>query len=348
MIHELKVTKKTINSNNLVYCKTYIIAFLLKVAFNYYFSQMKDNLNNKHDKIVKDTFSRPEIAKAYFKQFLPTQLSEIIDIESLNIVNGSYITDEFKDLFSDLLFQFNLKNSKERLVVSLLFEHKARPDKNVLIQVGNYIFNQWSKEIKSKKPIVPIIPLIYYQGKQKWKVPTILDLFKNHPDEIKVYLPSFNFLFFGLNTLTKEQLYSITDAMLFIAMIGHDQDVDIKSYLSQISNIHLLKAIKDEDRNFITQIFIYKIYHTDISKEDIFTLIKEMPNPINREFMSTYDAIKLEGEQIGLEKGKIEGKIEGKSEVVLAMYNDKISVSQISKYTNLPIDDVVRIIDSSK
>ncbi|MBK9253874.1 MAG: Rpn family recombination-promoting nuclease/putative transposase [Saprospiraceae bacterium] len=42
------------------------------------------------------------------------------------------------------------------------------------------------------------------------------------------------------------------------------------------------------------------------------------------------------GEQIGIQKGKIE--------VILALHNDKISIEQISKYTNLSIADVIRIL----
>jgi hypothetical protein len=69
-------------------------------------------------------------------------------------------------------------------------------------------------------------------------------------------------------------------------------------------------------------------------------LIKDLPNPINKEFMSTYDAIKLEGEQIGLSKAK--------SEVVIALFSDKIPVEQIAKYTNLTIEDIKKIIKNKK
>jgi predicted transposase/invertase (TIGR01784 family) len=297
---------------------------------------MKNNVQNHHDKIVKETFSRPEIAKRYFEQFLPTQLSNIIDIDSLQIVNSSYVTADFKDLFADLLFQFNLKNTSDSIIISLLFEHKARPDKNVLIQVGNYIFNQWSKEIKSKQSIIPIIPLIYYQGKKKWIVPTIQDLFKDYPTEIKSYLPSFDFIFFAISSLTKEQLGAITETMLLIALLGHNPNVDIISFLKQLSDIQSLNNLKDVDRNFINHIFVYKINNSDLSKDDIFALIKDLPNPINKEFMSTYDAIKLEGEQIGLSKAK--------SEVVIALFGDKIPIEQIAKYTNLTIEEIKKIV----
>jgi predicted transposase/invertase (TIGR01784 family) len=313
---------------------------------------MKQKVQHLHDKIVKETFSRPEIAKAYFKKFLPQELIVILDIDSLSLVNGSFITDELKDLFADLLFQFKLKDREDDLIISLLFEHKAQPDKQVLLQVGNYLFNQWSKEIKAKQELIPIIPFIYYQGKKKWSIPSIAELFGRYPAEIKSYLPSFNYIFFAINSLTKEQLNTITDTMLYIALLGHDPKVDIKSFLKQIIDIQSLKRLEEVDRNFINLIFVYKTYNSDISNEEVVSIIKELANPINDDFMSTYDSIKMagrqegrqEGEQIGIEKGKIEVK----TEVVLALYRDNIPIEQIAKYTVLSVEDVVKIIRSRK
>jgi predicted transposase YdaD len=73
-------------------------------------------------------------------------------------------------------------------------------------------------------------------------------------------------------------------------------------------------------------------------------LIKDLPNTINKEFMSTYDAIKLEGEQIGLSKGEQIGLSKAKSEVVIALFGDKIPIEQIAKYTNLTIEEVKKIV----
>jgi hypothetical protein len=50
---------------------------------------MKEEIKYIHDKIIKETFSRPEIAKAYFRKFLPKTLNNVIDIESMLIVNST-------------------------------------------------------------------------------------------------------------------------------------------------------------------------------------------------------------------------------------------------------------------
>ncbi len=60
--------------------------------------------------------------------------------------------------------------------------------------------------------------------------------------------------------------------------------------------------------------------------------------------MTTYNRIKAEGR----EEGKAEGKVEVKAEIVLAMYADKIPVSQIAKYTDLSFEQINSILKSEK
>ncbi|HMP31361.1 MAG TPA: Rpn family recombination-promoting nuclease/putative transposase, partial [Saprospiraceae bacterium] len=202
---------------------------------------MKKKIQNHHDKIVKETFSRPEVAKQYFDQFLPADLKDVIDIDSMNKLDASFIQEGLQEYFSDLIFQFRVKNSPKTLFISLLFEHKAHSDKYVHIQLGHYIFSQWIKEIKDRVELVPIIPFIYYQGKKKWKVLKTYDLFQEYPDEIKKYIPTFDFVFMALNTLSDETLNAITNAMLLVALLGHDPRVDIRTFVERLVKIMALR-----------------------------------------------------------------------------------------------------------
>jgi hypothetical protein len=69
-----------------------------------------------------------------------------------------------------------------------------------------------------------------------------------------------------------------------------------------------------------------------LQKEEFIELTKSIPNPINKEFMSTYDAI------------KIEGKIEEKIETILSFYEDKLPIAQMAKYVRLSEEDVKKIL----
>lgn len=304
---------------------------------------MKKRIPNHHDKIVKDSFSKPEIAKAYFAEFLPESLKNVIDIQSLSYVDGSFIDEEFSAYFSDLLFQFKVKDSQKRMIISLLFEHKAYPDKMVLVQVGNYIFSQWTKEIKAKQDLVPIIPFIYYQGKKTWKIKALSELFKAYPIEIQSYIPHYEYLFFAIQSLSKAQLDNITDIMLQLTLMGHDQNLGFENFVQKIESIMTLKHFGQNDWNYLASFFVYKFALSDLSTGEVKAVISSLPSPINEQIMSTYDAIKqegkIEGEQLGIQKGKIE--------VVLTLNEDKIPPKQISKYTKLSESQILEILKSN-
>jgi predicted transposase/invertase (TIGR01784 family) len=293
---------------------------------------MKKKIQNQHDKIVKETYSRPEIAKEYFKQFLPESLKSLIDIDSLVKLDKTYIQEGQDEFFSDLVFQFKVKNSDKELLISLLFEHKANPDKYAHVQVGHYIFSQWVREIKERAEIVPIIPFIYYQGKKKWVVPTIQDLFCEYPEEIKRYIPNFNFVFMALNELSVQTLDAITDSMLLLALIGHDPKVDFRGFTERLKRILSLKNFDEIERNFVTLIFVYKLNNSKIETTEVISIIESLPDPLNREFMSTYDAI------------KIEGKIEAKLETILKAYDKGMDITLIANIVSFEEAEVIRIL----
>jgi len=66
----------------------------------------------------------------------------------------------------------------------------------------------------------PVIPLVYYQGKRKWKTPTLSDIFKEYPDDIKKFLPEINHLFVALQSIPNETLFKIKNTMMTVSMLA--------------------------------------------------------------------------------------------------------------------------------
>jgi len=146
------------------------------------------NTRNIHDKFVRETFSDPERARLFLSEFLPSEILEIIDLASLSVSKESYMTEDLREQFSDLIMEVSGRgNENYKIDIAYLFEHKSSPDKNVLIQVGYYLFAHYYKCVKLKQPLKFLIPIIYYQGITKWEVPQLITLLKNYPDPVKHY-----------------------------------------------------------------------------------------------------------------------------------------------------------------
>lgn len=178
-------------------------------------------MKNIHDKFVKASFSDTDRAIAFFEKFLPKHLLDTLDVNTLTCLQESYLTDDLKAGFSDLVFEVKSKKNPDHCTdIVLLFEHKSSPERHVLLQVGLYMFSHWWKCIRDKKPLKPIIPVIYYQGKKKWKIKTMEELFRKISGDVPLFIPEIRHIFIALQSLTDKEIAAIRNKLMASAVMA--------------------------------------------------------------------------------------------------------------------------------
>ena len=302
-----------------------------------YFCVMQDGIHNIHDKFVRESFSDPNRAIAFLERFLPDEMIINLDLPTLKVLQESYLNEELKEHFSDLLFEVSLRNNAAtKTDIAILFEHKSSPDKHVLIQVGHYMFAHWVKCLAERKKLKVIIPMIYYQGKKEWNLPELSSLFESYPDYIKNYVPKLTHLFFALNTISEDKIETIRDAMMAAAVIAQKWRINPVKLQADFERIFKLFPLKDPNWNFLEKIIVYALNVSDVTEEVLAETIKSIPQPIKDSIMTTYDRI--------VQKNRNEGKIEGKIEVVLNCFDQGISMTMISNIADLSEAEIIRIL----
>jgi predicted transposase/invertase (TIGR01784 family) len=212
---------------------------------------------NIHDTFVRESFSDPERAAAVFEKFLPPNLAEHLDFGTLSVLKETYINETLNEHFSDLVFEVSLKNDiSVKTDVVLLFEHKSSPDRNVLFQVGHYMFAQWVKCLSENKQPKPIIPVIYYQGKKNWIIGNLSDLFKKYPTEITDYLPIFKHIFIDLKTISQDQLLGMRNSMMTAAMLAQQWRIDPVKLKEDFERIYRIFQLDSSNTNFLEMIVV--------------------------------------------------------------------------------------------
>ncbi len=139
-------------------------------------------------------------------------------------------------------------------VQNILFHHKSSSDKYTLVQVGHYLFSHWIKCREKNKPLRPIIPIIYYQGKKKWKAPRIKDLFPGVAAPLSDYLPELNHIFIALNSLSDEDIMTLKISSLAAALFAQKGRFDDTGSFDELKRIFNLLSNSNIDRNFILMI----------------------------------------------------------------------------------------------
>ena len=49
-------------------------------------------INNPYDLLFKGSFSKPELAKSFFKKYLPADIRDVLDLDTLHLEKDTFIS----------------------------------------------------------------------------------------------------------------------------------------------------------------------------------------------------------------------------------------------------------------
>jgi predicted transposase YdaD len=76
-------------------------------------------VQNPHDKFFKDTFSNPLMVRDFVENYLPEPILKLVDLNELEIQNGSHVDEELSEVFSDMLFRTKI-NERDSISIFCL------------------------------------------------------------------------------------------------------------------------------------------------------------------------------------------------------------------------------------
>ena len=291
---------------------------------------------NPHDKFFKETFSKKEEAIDLISHTFPEKLVENLDLSSLTLDNTSYIDEDLSENFSDLVYNC-LYKGKTSLKISLLFEHKSYQVDYPHLQLIKYMLKIWESRIKQKKQLMPVIPVVFYHGKQKWVYKQFGEYFEDTDDFLKKSVPDFEYLLTDLSTYSEKEierlfrLVSVRLSMLLMKNI-YDDTLPEKLFNIFVDIDHILGS--EEGEKFLIAAILYLLYSFEIDKNKLFDTLNTISVKGGNIAMTTATKLLKEGEEKGLEKGSEKAD----SRTVIRLFT-------ISKFS---IDEIVDIIERDR
>ena len=266
---------------------------------------------NPHDKFFKETFSIRENVIDFLTGTFPPEIFKKLDLSTLTRDNNSYIDEELKEHFSDIVYTCYCKDKE--LKITLLFEHKSYSVPYPHLQLLKYLLKIWETNIKQTEKLIPVIPVILYHGKELWKTRQFSDYFEGTDEIFCRFVPEFEYLLTDLSKFSNEEIkqkvfkrVSLEIALLVMRNILNEKELekDLKDFL-EIGR-HYFE--EEEGLKFLESVIRYLYSSTEIEVDKVVNTIKEISEKGGE--MGTTTAAKL------IEKGKIEGKIEGLKEAI--------------------------------
>jgi predicted transposase/invertase (TIGR01784 family) len=312
--------------------------YILGASANYIFYMEDSYLSNPHDKFFKESFSRKEVARSFVKEYIPEPIRKQLNFNTLTILKDSFIDKELSEHFSDILYRIKL--SGKSCYIYLLFEHKSFIDPWTGFQLLRNMVKIWEQYLKQRKTprMFPVIlPIVIYQGKQKWEFKSSIGHLFEKIENTNGYIPEFKSEVFEISHIPDEKIKGEILLRVHFLIQKYSGTPEIFKKLPDILILLLSLSDKRTKTEYLEVLLRYLGATTDIDQiDDLKTVIeKTIENGGNK--MPT---IAEKWFQDGKTEGKTEGKIEGKIEVADKLMDIGMSDEQIIKATGLELNQI--------
>ena len=292
-----------------------------------------DKIAQVHDKLFKETFGSVGMARDFINGYLPRELINLVDLDTLTPQKDSFINKELEEVFSDLLFRVDI--NKREGYIYFLFEHKSYKDKLAIFQLLRYMIEIWeNKIIKENSDELPIvIPLLIYHHKDEWNLLTRLGEMITGYDElsedIRKYIPNYEYLLYDLNKYNEEdiKLESITRIVIKIMKdVRYAEKNKVIAILEEGFNLLEEVVKKDTVTHYIESCLRYILsVRNDIEKEEMLEIAGKISVEGRELVMTTAERLIQEGMEKGIQEGMQKGMIKvAKNAIVKGMVEEEI------------------------
>ncbi|WP_025321626.1 Rpn family recombination-promoting nuclease/putative transposase [Deferrisoma camini] len=286
------------------------------------------DLQTPHDRFFRDLFARPEAARDFVRHYLPTEVVECVDLNTLEPVPGSFVDPELREHLADAVFSVSLKDGSDAYVY-VLIEHKSHPDRFAAFQVLRYIVRLWERALRETgvNGLPAVIPVVLYHGRSEWRAPRDVGDLVEAPEGLAAYQPRLRYELCDLGRYGDEEIRGAAILQASLLVLKHIFREDLRQALPRA--LGLLRELVDTASGLeaVEVLLRYVTVATDtVGPADLERAVTEALGAKGEEIMPTIAQKWIEqgmekglqrGLQQGLQQGLMEGQIKAAREDVI-------------------------------
>jgi predicted transposase/invertase (TIGR01784 family) len=303
---------------------------------------MSSTIQSPHDKLVRTVFSDPEDAISFLQAYLPVDFVNRINWDSLTLLPLNFIDEAFQKSESDLLFHAQFHENEEGVFLYILFEHQSKPDKWMRFRLLKYMCRIWDESFKEnagQENLIPILPVVFYQGKDSWTHSTAFEDLFVELAKGDFYIPKFCHTLIDQTKYGFDKMKGTVKARLLQILMKAAFHGQLETVYNEI--IEALSTLPQTGGINYFRLFILYIITTQ-DKETVEELANLMKNQHKGgDMLTAAEEYWLEGNK----KGKIEGKIAGKIEIIDSFLRAGFGWDMITNATGITLQHFQEIKD---
>lgn len=275
-----------------------------------------------HDELFRDILNNKEEFMWFLNSFIKLDMN--ITKNDLEKYNRSFVTDEYKSKYSDVVYKIKNEN------IFLLVEHQSTIDYSMPYRMLTYCYEIMRDAIdktrlKDKNYKLPIVvPILLYTGNRKWRVPEYIHTIQSMSVGI-----SMRYEIIDAHNYSRERLLSSN------SMVGFTMEAERSKTEEKFEDaLKTMIQNKPDEVDTIVRIIKY-VYKDRLSDEEFDEIYKRIKNGEVDETMTT----------IRTRLAQNDKKILRENTIVIAkkMIENGIKKELIQKITGLSINTINKI-----
>ena len=291
----------------------------------------------KHDGFFKRALENPKVAEEFFREYLPNEIKELVDITKLKMTKDSFVDKHLKRSMSDALFISETGNE----YIYILIEAQSSVDQMMAFRLMKYMVSICERHLKPKaKTTLPLIyPVVLYNGKDKYTATkNVWDLFTHAKLAKKFFTETYHVI--DLQNMDNEDIKKHVWLGVMQSILKHIHTRDLSNKLEEIITT-LFPQLKYSDGmldiDYMESVICYTI--SSIPKENIARIGELLTKTIkegDKIMQTAADYFREEGVKKGMEKGVKKRNIE----IAKNMLRAGSDINFISSVTGLSLKDI--------
>jgi len=302
---------------------------------------MKNNPTpTPHDAVFKTFLSHPDTARDFMTLHLPPALLAICDLATLKLESGSFIEDDLRPYYSDVLY--SLKTVKGDGYVHVLIEHQSSPDRLMAFRLMRYAVAAMQRHLDAGHKTLPlVIPVLFYQGRRSpypWSM-NWLDLFSEKERAAELYGGHFPLV--DVTAIPDEEIMQHRSMAALTLLQKHIRQRDLQTLLDQLVTLMLTEFMTRQQVMALIN-YMLQAGETPDVKAMLHELAQRVPQHED-ELMTLAQQLEQIGLKKGLEQGRQLGEREASLNIARNLLKNGMDVPSVIKMTGLSEDDLQQI-----
>ena len=290
-----------------------------------------------HDAVFRQMLMHQAVAKDFLQLYLPAPFLAICELDSLQLVSGSFVEEDLRASYSDILYSLRTRHGAG--YVYALIEHQSTPDKLMAFRLLRYGLAAMQRHLDAGHDTLPlVVPILFYQG-EATPYPLSMcwfDMFYSPELARRVYNNPFPLV--DITITPDDEIMQHRRIAILELLQKHIRQRDLMLLLEQ------LVTLIDEGYTSGSQLVAMQNYmlqrgHTE--QADLFYGVLRDRETGGESMMTLAQWF----EEKGIEKGIQQGRQEERQEFAQRFLSKGMSREDVAEMTNLSLAEIDKVIN---